>query len=578
MKIQRIRLKNFRSHKHTVISLERINFIRGMNKSGKSSIAVAIEMALAGRCAVTDEAGKGFEQLIRHGEQVATVTLEGDTFTVTLQLDRTAGRTLKVETAGSTFRGRQAQEWISENVATPDVINAAMNAWRFMDSTENEQAALLARVLLPTKLELAPEVSAWLAGSRLAVVERGSLFATIEATHKAIAAARTDVNRKLRDLKAIVEPEPDDAPQAGTVTTQMAARRAAVEEAIALLKVGLPELSGKLLTEKERQTLEAKAKLRERLPELRAALSREQADLAKVREHLTHDETQTCPTCKAHLSEEARETLFAPFRQMVATCQAAIERLEKELEAAEEGEAAARQISIDNANRQECRDAETTLQHKQEQLEAINATKTLVATATFEARQASYREQMKERARAEARLAELEKLLDYFGPHGIRAKLIAERLSLFTDRVNAVLDWWGYSIEFSIEPYALRITEIDAETGAAGPPLIPKQLSASERYRLGVAFGIAIADWTGLRLLVADGSDILDKNDKWSFAQGLLQSDLKQAVMTSTGVAGTFEAVGTAFFTLSKHNGITATEVDAVHPFATWEEAIGHGA
>src|SRR5206468_2769581 len=120
---------------------------------------------------------------------------------------------------------------------------------------------------------------------------------------------------------------------------------------------------------------------------------------------------------------------------------------------------------------------------------------TLVATATYEARQATYREQMKERALAETRLAELEKLLHYFGPYGIKARLIAERLSIFTDRVNAVLDWWGYSMEFSIEPYALKVTEVDTETGAAGPPLIPNQLSASERYRLGVAFGVAIADW-----------------------------------------------------------------------------------
>jgi DNA repair exonuclease SbcCD ATPase subunit len=505
MKIQRIKLKNFRSHKHTVISFERINFIRGMNKSGKSSIAVAIEMALAGRCAVTDEAGKGFEQLIRHGEQTATITLECSTFIITLQLDRSTGRTLRVETGGHTFLGKQAQEWIAENVATPDVVNAAMNAWRFMDSSENEQAALLARVLLPTKLELAPEVSAWLAGSRLSVVERPSLFATIEATHKAIAAARTEVNRKLRDLKAIVEPEPDDEPKAGTVTAQMAERRAAVEKSIATIKTGLPDLQAKLLGQEARQALEAKAKLRERLPELRAALSREQADLAKLTEHLKHDKAGTCPTCNAQLSDEARETLFAPFRQMVVASGAAIERLEKELQvASEDGESAAKQVSVDNANRQQCRDTEAQLRYQQENLEAINATKTLVATATFEARMATYREQVKERTQAETRLGELEKLLDYFGPHGIKAKLITERLGLFTDRVNAVLDWWGYSMEFSIEPYALKLTEVDPETGAAGPPLIPNQLSASERYRLGVAFGVAIADWTGLRLLVAD--------------------------------------------------------------------------
>jgi len=175
--------------------------------------------------------------------------------------------------------------------------------------------------------------------------------------------------------------------------------------------------------------------------------------------------------------------------------------------------------------------------------------------------------QVKERERAELQVAELEKLLVYFGPRGIKAKLIAERLDLFTEHVNGVLDQWGYSLAFSIEPYTLRITETDPETGFVGPALSPNQLSASESYRLGVAFSMAIAYWTNLRLLVADGADILDKDDKWTLAQAFLQSDLEQAIMTSTGIAGTFEAAGTAFYTLSKSCGITALEIDAVTPF-----------
>jgi hypothetical protein len=36
--------------------------------------------------------------------------------------------------------------------------------------------------------------------------------------------------------------------------------------------------------------------------------------------------------------------------------------------------------------------------------------------------------------------------------------------------------------------------------------------------------------------------------------------------MTSTGVAGTFPAGGTAFYTLSKVRGVTVTETDAITP------------
>jgi len=629
MKIDRVKLRNFRSHGHTVIAFERVNFIRGMNRSGKSGVAMAVEMALAGRCAVTDEGGKGFEQLIQEGQQTATVVLECGTVTITLTLDRSTGRTLKVQTAVGTenertMLGKQAQEWIAEHIGTPDVINATLNAWRFMKLNANEQASLLARVLLPAKLELEPEVNAWLAGSKLSVVERPSLFGTIEATYKAIAAARTDVNRKLRDLKAIVEPDPPNGSReavkeklayleseqvalneklrvrstAEAVAKQTAAQRISIEKEIEAINATLPDLRANVLTNEARKELDIKAKLRERQTELRTTLIAERANLAKIQDILSHEDDSVCPTCKTQLSAELREvrnTLFIPFRTNAAEAKATIDRLEKELKGAIDGEAAARQVVADNANRQTFRDAEVALNRWQDQLDAINASKSepldatesiaglqsnlaelkariakgmdaLVTIATLEEQQAAYQRQVKERKRGEIQLVELEKLLEYFGPRGIKAKLIAERLDLFTERVNGVLNQWGYSLHFTIEPYSLLITETDTETGAVGLALNPNQLSASEGYRLGVAFAMAIADWTGLRLLIADGADILDKNDKWTLAQVFLQSDLEQAIMTSTGIAGTFEAAGTAFYTLSKSSGMTALEVDAVTP------------
>jgi hypothetical protein len=622
MRVERATLINFRSHKHTVVTFERINFVRGMNRTGKSGIAMAIEMTLAGRCAVTDEGGKGFEQLIRQDEQRATVKLECSCATITLTLDRTVGRTLKVETGrgtpeGLTILGKQAQEWIAENIATPDVVNASLNAWRFMKSGDNEQAALLARVLLPAKLELSSDVTAWLAGSGLAIVERSSLFGTIEATHKAISTARTDVNRTLRDMKAITEPEPVvgssatikekldqlrtehdalnqrlfTATHEDEITERRKVRLATVDTELKVAAVAVLDASKKLLSTEDRTQLEQKATLRNRQEQLRETLTLERANLDRIAEALDYADDGRCAACKQPLPADVRTAGITTLNKRRTESKKIIERLEKELRASLDGEAAAKQIAADNANRKLHQEAETTLERwrqeerdltgsvsvvssidasesetiesLREKIAALQAKVTrgldlLGSTAAREEQHAVYQRQLKLKINAERKLSDLEKLLEYFGPRGIKAKLIAERLDMFTERVNAVLDWWGYSLSFSIEPYALTITEVD------GPALTPKQLSDSERYRLGVAFGIAIADWTGLRLLIADGADILDKTDKWQLAQALLQSDLEQAIVTSTGVAGTFDAAGTAFYTLSKSGGVTATEVDAI--------------
>ena len=74
MKIQTLTLKNFRLHRETVLALDRLNFIRGANGCGKSSIQMALEYLLTGRCQLTDGAGRGVDPLIRTGEKELEVS------------------------------------------------------------------------------------------------------------------------------------------------------------------------------------------------------------------------------------------------------------------------------------------------------------------------------------------------------------------------------------------------------------------------------------------------------------------------------------------------------------------------
>jgi hypothetical protein len=625
-RIDRVKLKHFRSHRHTTLQLERVSFIRGLNKSGKSGIALAIEMALSGRCSKTDEAGNGYVQLIEEGAAAATIVLEcSGGVTITMVLDRVTGRQFKVEIPGTTILGRQAQQWIAENIAPPDVINAALNAWRFIRMDERDQASLLARVLLPAKLELSEDVSAWLAANRLAVVERPTLFGTIEATHKSITFARTEVNRKLRDLKAIVEPD-EIVGSRDTVKAKLADLQAQQAEAnrkllilstrdaadklnasqkqmhqqdIDVKEKQLAELPPLVMTAKDRQKLETAAKLQVRHSEIRALLSAERATVTSLQTEIDKlsqsDENGTCPTCSAPLTPVSRAAMYAPFVSRMNDAHASIKRLETELSEGGDSDEAIRQLADYSHERHRRDELRTTLDSLRERHAALFANPTrdpldftetkeqletelealkqrivrgldvLVKMVESEEAVRIYKFHLAEREKAEARHAELEKLLDYFGPAGIKAQLIAERLGLFTERVNSVLSWWGYALEFSIEPYELRITTTDAPHIR----LNPRQLSDSESYRLGIAFAVAIAQWTGLKLLIADAADILDKGDKWNLAQALLDSDLDQAIITSTGIAPAFEAEGTVFYTLSKAGGITATELDAQTALAT---------
>src|SRR5260370_30418909 len=78
MRITTLTLRNFRSHNETILGLDRFNFVRGPNASGKSSIQMALEYLFTGRCAMTDAAGRGAEALIRAGakELEISATLE----------------------------------------------------------------------------------------------------------------------------------------------------------------------------------------------------------------------------------------------------------------------------------------------------------------------------------------------------------------------------------------------------------------------------------------------------------------------------------------------------------------------
>jgi len=132
---------------------------------------------------------------------------------------------------------------------------------------------------------------------------------------------------------------------------------------------------------------------------------------------------------------------------------------------------------------------------------------------------------------AAARAEALEHLVELFGPgpEGIRAKLLGETLAWLQDRVTTnlyELTGGNYVAEIRLEPDFHVIIYQNA-----GAMVELRQLSTSERMRVGIAFAEALAAMSGLKLLVIDDAEILD--------------DVNRALLTDflLGKLGSFDTV-----------------------------------
>jgi hypothetical protein len=130
----------------------------------------------------------------------------------------------------------------------------------------------------------------------------------------------------------------------------------------------------------------------------------------------------------------------------------------------------------------------------------------------------------------EAKIGLLDKLTEFFGPNGAMMRQSSGRIGSFTEDLNRHLAAFGYSCSIVLEPFELRvISSSDARLG-----LSLKHLSESERFRFSAAFQIALAIVTGLRFVVIDRADVLNKDKRKLFSGLLMSSGLDQAIVLAT--------------------------------------------
>ena len=128
----------------------------------------------------------------------------------------------------------------------------------------------------------------------------------------------------------------------------------------------------------------------------------------------------------------------------------------------------------------------------------------------FESAKERWETHVREKSSLETRIGLLDRLTEFFGPNGAMMGQASGRMGSFTEDLNRHLAAFGYTCNLALEPFEIRVNS--SKDNHFGLSL--KHLSESEQFRFGVAFQIALAMVTGLRFVVIDRADVLDKEKR----------------------------------------------------------------
>ncbi len=244
MRINRLKLRDFRNHAETEMDLGDLNLIVGPNASGKTSLAMAIEYALTGRCDVTDKAGKGSADLIRVGCDEATVKAAIETPQGPYIIERSIpSKLLIVDEDGVQVPGgiRELQAILYGMMgADEELITASLNCSRITGWSAADIKSVAFPLLGVGQDAVQDALVDWLTvhaeGSMrlLDLAAKYAAFTDLDQRYDAIFKARKDA-KKLRDkaqadLDAEGEMVTPDRDKLATMEAQLAQRKAELAE------------------------------------------------------------------------------------------------------------------------------------------------------------------------------------------------------------------------------------------------------------------------------------------------------------------------------------------------------------
>lgn len=584
MKIRKLTITNFSSHVSTLIEFGApMALIVGTLGAGKSSILQAIEYALTGECSYYHKRTDNRVELIHErnagsGMQVSLYTDKGN-----------AQRTRGIDTEGWAWNDQGKQTATAMDTAVTDalgvsktVLGAVLNVSNFFELEEKVQKELIIGLVGAEVTH--DKVASLFTGEMSALALLRGKINSLTALNNAYDYTferRTVVKRELKDLKPPAPPEGsmppiqkiqellreleaelqqkigdkarlEGAAQAGGVVQRLQSQRLEQEKIVQPgLADGLVEALATAETAKA-QAAELAGAAEQKLRTINAEILSRQKNIALL--------VGFNGRCVA--GDHACPAPAADMEKALGAQRIALGRFNKEAQTLELEWKELCQRRDDNRSISECRDrirdhTDAVQRHARAKKEiesidfeiaklsnipsnsdgidrlAIEIAKLheriqrghaqLTVASSWIERERQVKTVAEQRGKLEKELSHLESLVEFFGPKGVKVQLIDERIGRFVDQINQQLQHFGFTVSIVLEPWRML---------KDGRPI--SRLSRSERFRMGVAFQIAIAKMTGLNFLVCDDAELLTPEVRGAMMQMLAGAGLDQVIVIMT--------------------------------------------
>ena len=578
MRLKKLRLQSYRNHTDSTLDLSGASLvcIRGVNASGKSSIAQAISMNLTPSTMGLDNQGRGFTSKIREGASKAIITseIQGKHLlrnTVVLNTN-TSGRTTDVECLDVPDDNKIVNAFKNFLSDRKTAILISCNTDHFSRQEEKEQTNLLAKLVLPPRYEFPKEkIDATNDLLSEPINFDGEPFDVITKAHKALYKERETVNRQVREFvipdplhlvkgvdsaslqsqlneirgqrdmmletrdKAVAQANEIEVKR-GRLQTKIEGLRADVDRG----KKRLTTLETEIISEEQVKVftdtvakVEELRKLNDQHLGLHGAIVTVTQQINRLK-GITEKGT-TCPTCDQNIDSEKIATLIADLEKEHAAADAKIQEIDKQIEAIGDIEEAREAIRKQKAAVEESEEIEASLTETVKQGKAARAELDALgdkvdATAPFtqpladlQTKEDKINEQLRPVIAAEERVSEIKRLTEQKAKLQKKAETLDSLVKFFDkDGIKATLvakyiGSFEAKINTVLDAFGYK-TSLSMEpfafevTTARGYVGPVKELSGAEEHIFKAAFQCAVSIAAGINLVVIDEMEELGED------------------------------------------------------------------
>lgn len=505
-----------------------------------------------------------------------------------------------------------------------EIIDCLTNGRYFVDMDDKRQKNLLAGIILPTSAVWDDWVESAVNQCGLKVDWSLKAFDVIAQGYDLAYDERKAVNRLLKDwrepdpvpvqeldtqaIRARLNERQDQRTKLAVDLQKLVGDWQRASNARGRLAGKLATLEAKLSTEQERRALVAKdllsknaLKEAEKLAagakqakEIDANIQKNAGALAEVRRTLAKlndlGEAGTCPTCTQPVTDAEFENITAPFikqQDFLLTHEGVLLKARKELgdyEGAQKVLAAHTQAGKDLALidehiagvEKDITDLKAEIGKEPETAQPdTSALDTQIADLDTRIQKGNaalteaIQSETKRKARADALAAKekldakqalLERLVEYFGPKGVQAKLLDEHVGGFQESMNKVLATWGYACHLQVEPFQFGLSFVGKDT-----VYNLRTISKSQRHAFSIAFQVALAKVSGFNFVVVDECDLFLDASRVQMYRALMGAGLDQVIVMQSDLRREIpKAANSVFYllTLDKSGDVPLTKVE----------------